>query len=149
LRECCFLNTFSFSPSSSFPLSPFMMADDEPVADAPAEQVAAPSPAPAAAPAASPAVAAAAAAPPPSTAKKAAAKAPASTKKKAAKPAPSPASTPARAGRERKKVEFFSPPQAVVKEDLVQVKVGRCFFLPAVLLLLLLLHHLQVQSKKS
>ena len=39
-----------FSPSSSFPLSPFMIADDEPVADAPAEQVAAPSPAPAAAP---------------------------------------------------------------------------------------------------
>ena len=105
------------------------MADDEPMADAPAEQVAAaPAPAPAAAaqeeaaPAEAAAAPAAAAAAPPSTAKKAAA--PASTKKKAAaKPASTPASTPARAGRERKKVEFFSPPQAVVKEDLVQVKV--------------------------
>lgn len=113
------------------------MADDEPLAEAPAEQQAPVAPvaeqeeAPAAA-ATEEEAAAAPAAPPPSlsTAKKLSTAAPASTKKKAstaAKPASaasaSPASTPSRAGRERKKVDFFSPPQAVVKEDLVQVKV--------------------------
>ena len=108
------------------------MAGDEPMDDAPAEQQAPAAAETEGAPAAAPeeaAAPAAAAAPPPSTAKK---PAPASTKKKAsAKPAAAsttPASTPARSGRERKKFDFFSPPQAVVKEDLVQVKVRIIFF---------------------
>lgn len=111
------------------------MAGDEPMDDAPAEQQAPAAAETEGAPAAAPeeaAAPAAAAAPPPSTAKK---PAPASTKKKAsAKPAAAsttPASTPARSGRERKKVDFFSPPQAVVKEDLVQVKVRIIFFVSA------------------
>ena len=130
------------------------MADDEPMADAHAEQVApdaaaaaaaaadAQEDAPAEAAAAAAPAAAAAAAPPPSTAKKTKAAAPASTKKKAAaaaKPASTPASTPSRAGRERKKVEFFSPPQAVVKEDLVQVKV-RVFLSLFVLIFFIIIH---------